>query len=96
MTKFIGEQLSLNCSATAQAQISWRRLGGAWEDERMKVENGGTLKISAVTKSDSGSYLCEAKVLVYTLQARTILEGKPSFKHVSGVFRQLQEGGELP
>ena len=82
--KFIGEQLSLNCLATAQAQISWRRIGGAWEEERMKVENGGTLKISALMKSDSGSYLCEVKLLVYTVQARTLLEGKMSFKHVSG------------
>ena len=84
VNKFIGEQLSLNCLATAQAEISWRRIGGAWEEERMKVENGGTLKISALMKSDSGSYLCEVKLLVYTVQARTLLEGKMSFKHVSG------------
>ena len=89
VNKFIGEQLSLNYFATAQAQISWRRIGGAWEEERMKVENGGTLKITALKKSDSGSYLCEAKVMLYTVQARTLLEGKMSFKHVSRVFGKL-------
>ena len=68
--KLIGEQLSLNCLATTQAEISWRRIGGAWEEERMKVENGGTLKISALKKSDSGSYLCEAKPCCFTLFRR--------------------------
>jgi len=71
--KFSGKYLSLNCSSTGHASVSWRRIGGAWEEERMKVQNG-TLTISAVRKSDSGSYICEAKMLFYSTEAKTVLE----------------------
>ena len=33
----------------------------------------GTLEISSLTQSDSGSYVCEAKLLLYTIRATTIL-----------------------
>ena len=73
-SELIGDDLSLDCLATGQASISWRRVGGAWEEERMKVQNG-TLKISTLKISDSGSYICEAKVPLYNIQATTVLKG---------------------
>jgi len=38
----------------------------------MKVKNG-TLEISSLTQSDSGSYVCEARLLFYTIRATTTL-----------------------
>ena len=73
VVKFLRDNLSLNCYATAQASISWKRVGGAWEEERMKVQNG-TLKISSIKKSDSGSYICEARLPLYNIEAATVLE----------------------
>ena len=66
VVKFTGENLSLNCFATEKASISWRRVGGAWEEGQNKVQNG-TLKISALKKSDSESYICEAKLPLYNI-----------------------------
>ena len=68
-----GQNLLLNCKVSAQASISWRRVGGDWIEDRMKVKNG-TLEISSLTQSDSGSYICEAKLLFYTIRATTILQ----------------------
>ena len=67
-----GQNLLLNCKASAQALILWRRVGGDWIEDRMKVKNG-TLEISSLTQSDSGSYICEAKLLFYTIRATTTL-----------------------
>ena len=68
-----GQNLLLNCKATAQASISWRRVGGDWIADRMKVKNG-TLEISSLKKSDSGPYICEAKLFFYTIRATTTLQ----------------------
>ena len=76
--KFIGRKLSFNCFATNRASISWRRIGGTWEEDRMKAQNG-TLTIFDLKKSDSGNYICEAKLLFpvfYNIEARTVLEVK--------------------
>ena len=74
-----GEDLSLNCSAVGDPSpgISWKRSKGAWEEERMKVDRG-TLKISSLSEADSGTYICEAKVPYYTIEARTelVVKGK--------------------
>ncbi|XP_067047669.1 uncharacterized protein [Acropora muricata] len=67
-----GQNLLLSCKASAQALILWRRVGGDWIEDRMKVKNG-TLEISSLRKSDSGSYICEAKLLFYTITATTTL-----------------------
>jgi len=72
VAEHIGGDLSLDCLATGQASISWRRVGGAWEKERMKIQNG-TLKISELKPTDSGSYVCEAKVLFYSIESTTVL-----------------------
>ena len=71
--KIIGQNLLLNCKVTEEASISWRRVGGAWIEDRMKVKNG-TLEISSLRKSDSGPYICEAKLLFYTIRATTTLQ----------------------
>lgn len=71
--KPVGQHLSLQCTANAQDYISWRRVRGAWEKGRMKVQNG-TLEISSLKMSDSGSYICEAKPLFYRIEATTVLE----------------------
>ncbi|XP_074607152.1 contactin-5-like isoform X2 [Acropora palmata] len=71
--KRIGQNLILNCKVSDEASISWRRVGGAWIEHRMKVENG-TLEISSLKKSDSGSYICEAKLLFSTIRATTTLQ----------------------
>lgn len=74
VTKVLGEDLSLDCTSTNQASVSWRRTRGAWEKRRMKVENG-TLKISSLRMSDFGDYICEAKLLTfYSIQAKTTLD----------------------
>ena len=73
VVKYTSENLSLGCYATAQASISWKRVGGAWEEGRMNVQNG-TLKISTLKKSDSGSYICEAKLPLYNIEASTVLK----------------------
>ena len=72
--KMAGEDLSLNCSASADPSptISWKRSGGSWEKKRMKV-NEGILEISSLSKADSGIYICEAKVPYYTIETRTEL-----------------------
>lgn len=70
--KFYGEDLSLHCSATGQASISWKRASGAWEEGRMTVQ-GGTIKISNLKKSDSGSYICEAKLPLYSIETTAVL-----------------------
>ena len=74
VNKLTGDELSLSCSATGDPPptISWKRANGAWEEERMKV-HGGSLKISSLTESDSGIYICEAKVPYSTIEARTEL-----------------------
>ncbi|KAJ7383080.1 hypothetical protein OS493_030967 [Desmophyllum pertusum] len=74
LNKLTGDELSLSCSATGDPPpiISWKRANGAWEEERMKV-HGGSLKISSLTESDFGIYICEAKVPYYTIEARTEL-----------------------
>ncbi|XP_044169292.1 roundabout homolog 1-like [Acropora millepora] len=68
-----GQNLLLNCKVSAQASISWRRVGGDWIEDRMKVKNG-TLEISSLRKSDSGTYICEAKLFFYTIRATTSLQ----------------------
>ena len=68
-----GENLLFNCKVTAEASISWRRVGGAWIEDRMKVKNG-TLQISSLKRSDSGSYICEAKLPFFTIRATTTLQ----------------------
>ena len=70
--KFYGEDLSLHCSATGQASISWKRASGAWEAGRMTVQSG-TIKISNLKKSDSGSYICEAKLPLYSIETTAVL-----------------------
>ncbi|KAJ7369440.1 Immunoglobulin C-2 Type [Desmophyllum pertusum] len=72
--KMTGDELSLSCSATGDPPptVSWKRSKGAWEEERMKV-HGGSLNISSLTESDSGIYICEAKVPYSTIEARTEL-----------------------
>ncbi|KAJ7383084.1 hypothetical protein OS493_030971 [Desmophyllum pertusum] len=74
VNKLTGDELSLSCSATGDPPptISWKRANGAWEEERMKV-HGGSLKISSLTESDSGIYICQAKVPYSTIEARTEL-----------------------
>ena len=74
VTKVLGEDLSLDCTSTSQASVSWRRIGGAWEKQRMKVENG-TLKIFSLRMADFGDYICEAKLLTfYSIQTKTTLD----------------------
>ncbi|XP_015774714.1 PREDICTED: basement membrane-specific heparan sulfate proteoglycan core protein-like [Acropora digitifera] len=73
VSKRSGQNLLLNCKVSAEASISWRRVGGAWVEDRMKVKNG-TLEISSLTQSDSGSYICEAKLLFSTIRASTTLQ----------------------
>ena len=74
VVKVLGEDLSLDCTSTNQASVSWRRVGGAWEKQRMKVENG-TLKISSLRMSDFGDYICEAKLLTfYSIQTKITLD----------------------
>lgn len=77
VTNSIGGSLSVNCSATGETGpiISWKRIGGAWEEKRMKVQ-GGVLTISKLTEKDSGIYICEAKGPHFTIEARTHLEVK--------------------
>ena len=71
--KSAGGDFSLDCFATEQASISWRRIGGTWEEGRMRVQNG-TLTIHNLKKSDSGNYVCEANLLnFYRIETRTIL-----------------------
>ena len=68
-----GRDFSLDCFATEQALISWRRIGGTWEEGRMKVRNG-TLAIHNLRKSDSGNYVCEVNLLnFFCIETRTIL-----------------------
>ena len=73
--KSLGDDLSLNCSASGEPTptVSWKRSTGAWNDERMK-EQKGTLQISRLDETDSGVYICEAKVPYYTIYAKTNLE----------------------
>ena len=82
-----GDDLSLNCSASGEPTptVSWKRSRGAWNDERMKVQRG-TLQISRLDETDSGIYICEAKVPYYTIEA-------PS--HLSTVSKYLKNGAEL-
>ena len=75
IVKWRGTNVSFNCFATEPASISWRRVGGAWEEGRMKVQNG-TLTIYNVKKSDSGNYICQAKLLFYNIDTRTRLQIK--------------------
>ena len=70
--KKTGQNLLLNCKATPLASVFWRRVRGDWIADRMKVKNG-TLEISSLTQSDSGSYVCEARLLFYTIRATTTL-----------------------
>ncbi|KAJ7383085.1 Roundabout 4 [Desmophyllum pertusum] len=74
VNKVPGDELSLSCSATGDPPptISWKRANGAWEEKRMEV-HGGSLKISSLTESDSGIYICEATVPYYTIEAMTEL-----------------------
>ena len=72
--KYPGRSVSFSCSVTEQALISWRRIGGAWEGGRMKVQND-TLTIHNLKTSDSGNYVCEANLLnFYRIEARTVLK----------------------
>ena len=78
--KMVGSDLTLSCSAIGDPSptISWKRLEGAWQEERMKVDSG-TLQISALSAADSGVYICEAKVSYYTVEVRTqlvLIDGK--------------------
>ena len=72
--KLLGDDLSLNCSASGEPApvVSWKRSTGAWNDERMKVQRG-SLQISRFDETDSGIYICEAKVPYYTIEARSHL-----------------------
>ena len=74
---FTGGSLSVNCSATGGTIpiISWKRIGGAWEEKRMKVHEG-VLTISELTDKDSGIYIWEAKGPHFKIEARTHLEVK--------------------
>ncbi len=87
VNKVVGNDLSLNCSATGDPPptISWKRSNGVWEGKRMKV-NEGTLKISALSEADSGIYICVAKVPYYTIEASThlvVINGKWHLVHTS-------------
>jgi len=77
ISKTSGDDLVLDCSATgiSPPTISWKRSNGAWEAKRMNVSTG-TLKISTLSETDSGIYICEAKVPYYTIQTRTELTVK--------------------
>ena len=68
------DDLSLNCTASGEPTptVSWKRSTGTWNDERLKVQRG-TLQISRLDKTDSGIYICEAKVPYYTIDAKTNL-----------------------
>ena len=72
--KLLGDDLSLNCSASGQPvpTVSWKRSTGTWNDERMKVQRG-SLQISRLNETDSGIYICEAKVPFYTIETRSHL-----------------------
>ena len=72
VNKVTGEELTLRCSASDRASLSWKRVGGAWEGERMNDRNG-TLTITSLKKSDSGSYVCEAKLPLNNIDATTVL-----------------------
>ena len=69
--KRLGDDLTLKCSASGEPApaVSWKRSSGAWNDDRMKVVRG-SLQISRLDKTDSGIYICEAKVPYYTIEAR--------------------------
>ena len=43
------------------------------EGERMNDRNG-TLTITSLKESDSGSYVCEAKLPLYNIDATTVLK----------------------
>ena len=74
VVKYPGRSVSFSCSVTEQALISWRRIGGTWEEGRMKVQNGN-LTIKNLKKSDSGNYVCEVNLLnFYRIEARTGLK----------------------
>ena len=72
--KRLGDDLTLKCSASGEPApaVSWKRSSGAWNDDRMKVVRG-SLQISRLDKTDSGIYICEAKVPYYTIDAKTNL-----------------------
>ena len=69
-----GGDLSLNCSASGEPTptISWKRSMGAWNNERMTAQRG-TLPIFRLDETDSGIYICEAKVPYYNIDAKTNL-----------------------
>ena len=73
VNKFTDQELTLRCSASGRASLSWKRFGGAWEGERMNDRNG-TLTITSLKESDSGSYVCEAKLPLYNIDATTVLK----------------------
>ena len=73
VNKYIGDKLALHCSASDQASISWKRVGGGWERERMTDQNG-TLTITSLKETDSGSYVCEAKLPLYKIDTATSLK----------------------
>ena len=83
--KTAGKDVSLSCFATEQASISWRRIGGTWEEDRMGVQNG-TLTIHNLTKSDSGNYVCEANLLnFYRIETRTVLNVRGKYNDLTTI-----------
>ena len=75
VNKYTGEELTLRCSASDRASLSWKRVGRVWEGERMNDRNG-TLTITSLKESDSGSYVCEAKLPLYNIDTATVLKVK--------------------
>ena len=86
-----GRNLSLNCFVSDQNTISWRRIGGTWEDKRTKIQNG-TLTIYNLKTSDSGSYICEAKSLFHHIEEKTVLQVKGEPSHSTTFLTPLRLG----
>ena len=82
ISKIFNESLSLNCTAAEgdpHPRVSWKRLGGAWNEDRMKVQNG-TLKIRNLKETDSGIYVCQARSPLLTIESRVHLIGMQTKK----------------
>ena len=63
----------LNCEAQGSLVTVWKRVGKTLSQNHVVYPNG-TLFLSKVTKSDAGSYTCEAKNYRRTIKATTVVE----------------------